>query len=134
MVSPFSLPESFMVKYKSIDDEHQELIDKINDWVTQLNKGVLNDFPAKILVFIDQMKAHFAKEEAYMDDVSFPGLAWHKDHHTYFITAAQELHKFALSGEKTQEEIIHTCFDYIVQDVIKADLIFASFLHGKRLL
>ena len=79
-------PNSLSVKVKSMDDEHQILISKMNA-IHDADKGGADTERLKKLVMdlVDYTKKHFEDEEKYMEEIKFDGLKTHKIIHQQLL-------------------------------------------------
>lgn len=84
---------SLVTGNEMIDGQHKELIDKINKLVSVCEQGGGKLEAIKMLDYLsDYTDFHFAAEEKYQEEVSYPGIAEHKQQHAEFIKAVAELH------------------------------------------
>ncbi len=92
--------EQLSVGIPAIDDQHKELIKKINDLTDTIFK---DEDREKVLEFIDfldnYVTAHFSHEEALMLEADYPEIVSHTRKDAAFITR-QYLQK-TLKGKRT---------------------------------
>jgi len=119
--APFFLPPSLLIGLSEIDEEHQHLIDNI--YRVQSATSVrqhLQDIVASLT-------EHFAHEERVMRETGYPQLAEHATHHTAVLARMQELSN-SCDGAPLND-LMHA----LLEDILRADLPFKSFLQGKGL-
>jgi len=83
-----------MFNTQEIDQQHQELINKLNS----LNNAVKSGEPREVIYrIIDDVisltNKHFADEEQLMAHSGYSGIEWHKDRHQELIQDALALKK-----------------------------------------
>jgi hemerythrin len=96
-------PTQFSVKVKSMDDEHQELIRKMNALhAANERKAEKAELERLLNDFAGYTVKHFADEEAYMASVNFSGLETHKVIHKQLLGQVTEhVAAFQKTGEFT---------------------------------
>jgi hemerythrin len=68
-----------------VDDEHRELVDRINDLGQAMKRGKGREAMAALLEYLERyIREHFAYEEALMQRTGYPGYAEHKARHEDF--------------------------------------------------
>ena len=84
--------DEFSVGVASVDLEHRELIDLINDLHTLLGENASADEVVTMLGEIyAQIAAHFALEEKYMRDSRYPLLEEHKTDHETLLDELRDI-------------------------------------------
>ncbi|MEN2997929.1 MAG: hemerythrin family protein [Brevinematia bacterium] len=105
----FVLTEDLIVGISEIDDQHRELIDRINSFIESLYTSdvkVLSEDIEKVFDFMfEYAKLHFSKEEEIMEKNSCPILNLQKVQHQFFLMEANKL-KFELKSRGINSEII----------------------------
>lgn len=127
-VLSFELPDAFLIKYDSIDEEHQQIVARVNTLLDISKNGSSEVFEDAFESLIETVKAHFRHEELLMADVGYDGLEWHAAHHTESLVALRDLYDTCLKKGKVETADIFFCFDHVIKDVAKADLKFGEFL------
>lgn len=134
-INQFAIPEALLIHYERVDQQHQSLVDTINDCVKIWNTEThgFEHFEDLCLVFLDKLQKHFTYEEFLMKKTGYGDTIQHIGHH------AETLFKFnafldtsKLKGQMFRNDI-HFCFDSIIMDIAKADLHFDEYLIGKKL-
>jgi hemerythrin-like metal-binding protein len=85
-------PETMSTGIDSLDSQHCELIDRINELHSACLAGTARPELLKLLSFIgDYAQTHFQQEEAIMDERHCPALAQNKSAHRKFLADYQTL-------------------------------------------
>ncbi len=128
------LSPSFEIECDAIDGDHKRLLVMINDMIAVID-GERADQCARLAPeFVNFAKQHFAREEALLDQVGYPDLKRHEDHHhsldkkmDSILDLAKLADENAIAGEKLKKELVF----FLMDDVINADLEFKSFVVDK---
>ena len=84
--------EEFSVGVPSVDLEHRDLINLINDLHGLLGEGATQEQVVTALGEIyAQISAHFALEEKFMRDVRYDGLDEHKEAHEELLDELRDI-------------------------------------------
>ena len=119
------------VGVKLIDDQHQELITRINAFVGLGVKSYSPDETRKMLDSLgDYIKKHFSDEEKLHASVKYPEAAWHKCQHALYIKEFEELYKeYNENGISTAFtlKMTNSIIGWIVKHIKSADVHFGKF-------
>lgn len=75
-----------------IDQQHQELIDRVNKLVESCEKGTEKRTAIQTLNFLlDYTVFHFEEEEQLQSNAGYPNLEYHKGQHQTFVQSVHEL-------------------------------------------
>lgn len=90
------------VGVKEIDDQHRELINRLNALGEAMMKGMGKDEIGRLLDFLGSyVITHFGTEERFMARYNYPDLASHKMQHTQLISDFRQFRaEFDQSGAK----------------------------------
>ena len=92
-----------------IDNQHQELIKRINNLLEAMREGKGKETLEKIISFLDEyVIVHFGTEEEYMDQYNYPEYSTHKEEHQSFIVYFNNLKKELASEGPTSVLVIQT--------------------------
>ncbi len=84
--------ESLSVGIAEIDNQHQELFNRINSLGEAYEKGAVKEEIARIMRFLtDYVIGHFLMEENYMTAYDYPMFTAHKAQHEEFIKTFTDL-------------------------------------------
>ncbi len=108
--------ESLITGNKVIDEQHKELIGKINKLIVccEENGGRLEAI--KMLGYLeDYTEFHFKAEEELQEKVGYPGIAEHKKKHEEFKKAVEELNEMLMEVEGPTEAFVQAVQKNVVE-------------------
>lgn len=119
---------------KTIDAQHQELIDRIQQFVTACESGDTKLKAIKMLDYLDEYtNFHFQEEEELQKSVNYPELANHHAKHEEFKKTIQELYDFLNENEGPNEQFIQqvkrNVVDWLFQHIKTFDRSVAEYIH-----
>ncbi|MFA7429599.1 MAG: hemerythrin domain-containing protein [Rhodospirillaceae bacterium] len=122
--------DSFRIDGGPIDEQHKVLFGLINDLSEAIEAHEIGKCREVALAFTDAAKAHFAWEETFLAEVGYPHVEQHKAYHVKLLALAEAARK---ACDSQNHDFDHEeCFEHLVQvfvdDVVKGDLTFKSFL------
>ena len=83
-----------------IDEQHKELIDRIDKLLICCEEGVGKVQAIKMLDYLaEYTEFHFGDEEKLQEQVSYPAITEHKAQHAQFKKAVNELHEMLMEEE-----------------------------------
>ena len=92
---------------KTIDSQHQELIDRIRQFVAACESGDSKIKAIKMLDYLDEYtNFHFQEEEELQKKVSYPEISSHHAKHEEFKTSIQELYDYLNENEGPDDQFI----------------------------
>ena len=98
-----------------IDEQHKEIIEKINKLVNTCENGTCQIESVKMLDYLaDYTEKHFQEEEALQKAVEYPGLEEHKKRHDEFRVAVKELHEMLEEEEGTSPRFVKAVQDNVI--------------------
>lgn len=87
------LTDELLTGNKTIDGQHRELIDKINDLLKSCEHGTEKTAAIRTLDYLsDYTDFHFKAEETLQEEKAYPGIDKHKAQHRDFEKSIQELY------------------------------------------
>lgn len=116
-----------------IDEDHRRLVDLINNIQKAHEAKDIVGCRLTLGEFLDEAKAHFRREEQYLNTANYPNLAYHANHHQKLIECVVDLLSRMQPDEQTgqepvlEDELIEDTLFFLLEDVIKADAEFKSF-------
>ncbi|MGN0250720.1 MAG: bacteriohemerythrin [Oliverpabstia sp.] len=105
-----------------IDEQHKELIGKIDKLVTCCEEGGGKVEAIKMLDYLSEYTDfHFGEEEKLQEEVSYPAIEGHRAKHAEFKKAVEELHEMLVEEEgptdafvaAVQKNVVDWLFDHI---------------------
>jgi len=127
------LSETFMLESQTLDQDHQVLVEMVNEITEMLDSGETIDCKVKALEFIKFTKAHFAREEQLLNKVGYPYVAKHQKHHRELYAKMDHMLEFAglvSVNEMARESLKTELVFFVMDDVITTDLDFKNFISG----
>ncbi|MBB5022759.1 bacteriohemerythrin [Desulfurispira natronophila] len=91
-ISPCVWSDDLLIHHELIDQQHQEIINRINQCVESLNAPHEFSFEEELevlslMVFLlDYIVVHFSQEERLMIELDYPHFFAHRMAHTYYIS------------------------------------------------
>lgn len=127
------IPLSASIPYGTIDAEHEALVNLINgayDVAEETGFSSLRLGP--LYRELQQTFAeHFASEERTMEQAAFPGFAAHRVHHQDLLAKVIEICERARMGYFAEASDLECFFDSIIDDMLRADLPFKTYLEQR---
>ena len=119
---------------KTIDSQHQELIDRIRQFVAACESGDSKIKAIKMLDYLDEYtNFHFQEEEDLQKKVSYPELSSHHAKHEEFKTSIQELYNYLNENEGPDDQFIEqvkrNVVDWLFQHIKTFDQSVAEYIH-----
>ena len=130
----YTLPLNCTLPEPELQAEHEALIDILNQGLKTI--ATISEPSAELfLTLLEDLRrllgVHFAHEEQVMAKRGFPNLAPHALHHDLCVARLERLGDMLLEGRlKPNKFLLDELFDMILDDVIRADGDFKSFLES----
>jgi hemerythrin len=126
----------------TLDLQHRELIDRINDLRTAVSQGQARTETGRMIEFLDEyVKVHFTMEETLMKRKKYRDYVSHRQEHLNFLTMFLEMKKQyeALAAEGAVLSFLAVELDrklgaWLIEHIAKVDRQFGDFLSQPRLL
>ena len=126
-----TLDKSMEVGVSRIDEQHRELIDRINTVSAMGMKSVSKEEIQKTLDLLGAyILQHFRDEEELQRRSGFPNYDWHKGQHQVYIDEFEKLKKeFALNGPSAKFllDLNKSIISWIVKHIKHADAEFGKY-------
>ena len=118
----------------TIDSQHQELINRIRQFVAACESGDSKIKAIKMLDYLDEYtNFHFQEEEDLQKKVSYPELSSHHAKHEEFKTSIQELYDYLNENEGPDDQFIEqvkrNVVDWLFQHIKTFDRSVAEYIH-----
>ncbi len=128
--APLSLPDHLHVGHPQIDKDHQILFHYANQVREALRQEDLDKAMIIALEMVDEILAHFEREEKILKDANYPDLENHCKYHKHLKSKSpalrKELSNLAKGGNKTIAAF-DALITFLVNDPIVADMDFKPF-------
>lgn len=112
-----------------VDADHRRLLDIAERVRTADMQGQDDAVVGHLLLeLMEYVQGHFAREEALMQDVNYPGLADHQFEHGLLIQRVQSLHREFLDGQRVaNKEMWQFLRRWLRYHIMNADVRMALF-------
>lgn len=126
--------ESIMTGNRMIDEQHRELIEKINQLVNACGQGKEKVKAIKMLHYLaDYTDFHFNEEEKLQEKISYPGLEEHRQKHEDFRKAVGELFEMLEEEEGPSDRFVEAVHrnvtEWLYGHIKGYDVSVASYMH-----
>lgn len=126
--------DSLRIDHGRIDEQHQALFGLINEMAEAMAAREVERCKDLSRQFIAAAKDHFAWEERFLRNAGYPHVDDHARYHHVLVALAEEART---ACEPQDADFDHeACFERLVtvfvDDVVKGDLTFKSFLDERR--
>ena len=127
--------DNLSVQVKEIDQQHQKLIELINNLHEAMLQKQTKQVISKIL---DELAAytvyHFQNEERYMEKFNYSGLLSHKIEHESFVNKVEEFQKNYEAGKLgLSMEIMAFLKDWVSNHIMGTDKKYSETFHQNGL-
>ncbi|HEC14678.1 MAG TPA: hypothetical protein ENI72_02865, partial [Rhodospirillales bacterium] len=126
--------ESFEIGVRAIDDDHRDLVEKIQAIVVAVEDERLDICPSLISSFLDAIRDHFSREEKILEKIGYPNIKNHVLEHGKLLYQADELRKMAgRASDKAQLQcFLNELVAFLLGDILHADVDFKSYIQEER--
>lgn len=127
--------EQLSVGIPAIDEQHKELIERINDLTGIILKGEDKDKTLEFIAFLDNyVTNHFANEEALMLKADYPEIVSHVREHAAFITRLETFKKHFDTNGHTPDLSFETqkwLYGWLISHISKQDKLAGTFITSR---
>ncbi len=131
-----TLSKDMEVGVPKIDEQHRELIDRLNIVVSMGAKSVSREETEKTLDLLgDYIVKHFSDEETLQRQSGYPKYPWHKEQHKAFIADFVQLkQEFAANGAsaKFTLSLNKSVIDWVIRHIKSADAEFGKYYQAQK--
>jgi len=128
-----TLPESWCFNFRSIDREHQALLDQLEQLRDTFGAAESRPYLRLHSVLSELrsgMLAHFESEEAEMASASYPGLSAHAEQHRQAVRQFDETVRRVSAAGKAEQRDLHAVIEILIDDILRADIPFKTHLYA----
>jgi len=129
----YYLPKAFYIHFDGIDDERENLVEIVNGLLDMKGEGGWAVSAPQLAAFVQALEEHFEHEEAYMEKFGYPGLDWHRDHHSECLQRAKNILAESERRGGVDDALIERCFVEVIHEIARGDLKFGEFVDGKNI-
>jgi hemerythrin len=125
--------DSYSVKVREIDLQHQKLIGMINDFYEHIGKDSGQALRTLLKSLADYTQYHFSTEEKYFEKFAYPNVGSHKEIHRQFIEKVSDVQNRLNRGELVISfEITTFLKDWLIHHIKETDKAYSKFFneHG----
>ena len=120
----------FEIGVDFIDEDHKKLLNIMLDVKNAVEANNHSKCTVLLNKLLQEARAHFAREEAYLAEARYPGLESHKAYHKALLVKADTTKRIC-EGLDTDNDL-KECFDgmanFLIDDILHGDLNFKSHL------
>lgn len=124
---------NFSVNIKEIDDQHKKLFTMVNELHDAMKAGKGSDVTGKVLVgLVQYVASHFALEEKFMKEHSYPDYPKHKSEHDALTKQALDLQNQFKAGKPVLTvELLKFLREWLTNHILVTDKKYAPYLNSK---
>jgi len=113
-----------------IDDDHRNLLNIMQDIRSAILKENYSKCAKLLYKLLDEARVHFKREEEFLAEAGYPGLAEHHKYHEELLIQADTTRKICEGTLKKHN--LQECFDgmalFLIDDILGGDVKFKPFL------
>ena len=120
---------------KKIDEQHQKLVQLLNDLFDAMNKGKSKDALSIILdELVEYTKVHFGTEERYFRMYEYPKSEAHMKEHTNLATQVIDFQtQFKTGNARVTVQLLNFLKDWLTNHILGSDKEYGPFLKSQGL-
>ena len=103
-MSFFEWDSSLDVGVDELNDQHKELIARMETVYQTNESGTKDEIVAKVQHLMDYVVLHFTYEEKYLESIDYPTLEAHKKIHSHLVSEMTEFAKDFVNGPSEKIE------------------------------
>jgi hemerythrin-like metal-binding protein len=123
----------YSVGVASIDEQHHQLFDMLNDLHTAMMNGHAKAITGELMTkLVQYTRTHFSSEEGLMNSAKYPGLAEHRLQHQKLLKQVEDYSGRYQRGEITLSlHLLNFLRDWLTNHIQKEDHAYAPYLAHK---
>ncbi|MBC8268611.1 MAG: hemerythrin domain-containing protein [Rhodospirillaceae bacterium] len=127
--------ESFAIGIKAIDDDHKKILQTMQDIQVAVEKPDYDLCASLLDELVILGAAHFANEEEYLAEVSYPYIEEHILYHQELLLKIKAVKATCMDTDSQDglEECFNSMAEFLIDDIIAGDLQFKSYLQARGL-
>jgi len=124
--------DTFVVGVKEFDEHHRHLVGIINRLYDEYSDDpVAGDVTGVINELTDYIAYHFAAEERWLQEVSYPKLAQQVAEHALFSEKVAAMKKQAQTGQVTTSALFYFLSDWLTTHILESDADYGQFISAQ---
>jgi hemerythrin len=126
----FDWDDSFLIGIAEIDEQHRGLVELVDQFYATMRRSTPQAGLVRLLKgMIEYTRSHFATEERWMREYSYPGLDAQIAQHTHFVEKVQNITDRFIRGELVLSiELTGFLRDWLSQHILGTDQEMGRFL------
>lgn len=129
--------ESLVTGNTVIDNQHRELIGKVDALLTCCEQGGGKVQAIKMLDYLEKYtEFHFAEEEKLQEEISYPAMEGHKQKHEEFKKAVEVLYEMLVEEEGPSEAFVaavkKNVVDWLFEHIKNMDQALAAYIKSAK--
>lgn len=124
MAIKFVWDPSYSVHNSEVDDQHNQLFERINDLPQQLDETRIKN---TIIELFRYTRYHFTDEENMLAEMSYPKLDAHKQLHEELISKLNTISNQSFDSDSAIAEFRNFVFDWLISHIMTHDMEYARF-------
>lgn len=117
----------YLVGIREIDQHHKHLVELLNRTYDEFRGGA-NIELAVVDELVDYAGYHFACEERWMAESSYPKLSEHKEEHALFTSRIVEFQSKYRRNESVSVEVLWFLCNWVTHHILETDAKFGQFI------
>jgi hemerythrin-like metal-binding protein len=124
---------NYSVGIAAMDEQHQALMQALNDLHTAMTKGEAREVAGQLLTKLARYtKDHFRAEEAMLARNGYPSLAEHRAKHVDLNRQVEEyIHRFESGERALTVHLLHFLRDWLTVHIQKEDRAYGGWLNAR---
>ncbi len=127
--------QALSVGIPEIDEQHQELFRRVDRVLTAASNGDAPEVTRMLGFLREYVEFHFAAEEVFMQNQTYPGIDAHKAEHAHLVSQVNlvaEEHRHTGPAPALVARMHHLLADWLKTHVALTDLAMARFVRRAR--
>ncbi|MFI5109507.1 MAG: bacteriohemerythrin [Terriglobales bacterium] len=125
--------QTYSVRVKRIDEQHQQLFALINELHEAMREGkrqtIVQDTLRRLAVYT---VTHFRAEEELLRKSNFPGLAEHHAEHQKYVARVHQFEEDLKAGHNTTSvAVLQFLRDWLAEHILRTDRSYSAYLNAQ---
>lgn len=125
--------DRYRVGHPAVDQQHRKLFELVNHFDDVIKMGMEGELRLILDDLIASTEAHFAFEEALLEQMRFPGAAAHQKIHGELLhqVAAMQA-RLTSGGHGSMKSVVRFLADWLTNHVLREDLDYVPYLKSLK--